>query len=122
MKRLSTAFVLMMFSPAALLAAQQPESTSILKTFSILLVIVAALFATAWVIKKYGPVARVKKTTGLSVTGQVALNPKASLAIVRAGGSVLLLGVTQNNVTLIKDLGKDEFEKAIQDIEENTPL
>ena len=87
-----------------------------LRTLFILAVIVFGLFALAWALKKYGPVARVKKSLGLDVLGQVALNQKANLALVRVGKSILLVGVTQNNISLIKDLEQGEFEKVIDEI------
>lgn len=96
--------------------ASDGEMTGIgLRTIFILVVIVFGLFALAWALKKYGPVARVKKSLGLDILGQVALNTKANLALVRVGKSVLLVGVTQNNISLIKDLEHSEFEKAIDE-------
>jgi flagellar biogenesis protein FliO len=67
----------------------------------------------AWALKTYGPTARIRKSSGLDIMGQMPLNPKAGLALVRAGKTMLLLGVTQNQVNLIKDLGEDGFEKAL---------
>ena len=96
--------------------ASDSEVTGIsLRAIFILIIIICGLFALAWALKKYGPVARVKKSLGLDVLGQVALNTKANLALVRVGKSILLVGVTQNNISLIKDLEQGEFEKAIDE-------
>ncbi|HOO38434.1 MAG TPA: flagellar biosynthetic protein FliO [Deltaproteobacteria bacterium] len=96
--------------------ASDSEVTGIsLQAIFILIIIICGLFALAWALKKYGPVARVKKSLGLDVLGQVALNTKANLALVRVGKSILLVGVTQNNISLIKDLEQGEFEKAIDE-------
>jgi flagellar biogenesis protein FliO len=46
---------------------------------------------------------------------QVPVGARANLALVRVGRSVLLIGVTQNTVTLIKDLEQGDFEKTIQE-------
>jgi flagellar biogenesis protein FliO len=45
----------------------------------------------------------------------VPVGPKSNLALVRAGKSLLILGVTQSTVTLIKDLGQDDFERSIDE-------
>lgn len=96
--------------------ASDSEVTGIsLQAIFILIIIICGLFALAWALKKYGPVARVKKSLGLDILGQVALNTKANLALVRVGKSILLVGVTQNNISLIKDLEQGEFEKAIDE-------
>lgn len=80
-----------------------------------LLVVIALMFGLAWAMKRYGPVARAGRSTGLTVIGQVALNAKANLALVRAGRSILLLGVTQESINLIKDLEEGEFEKSLSE-------
>jgi len=96
--------------------ASDGETTGIsFRALSVLIIIVFGLFALAWALKKYGPVARVKRSLGMDILGQVALNTKANLALVRVGKSILLVGVTQNNISLIKDLEQGEFEKAIDD-------
>lgn len=86
------------------------------KTVFSLLLIIALMFGLAWVVKKYGPIARANKSFGLTVIGQVALNARANLALVRAGKSILLLGVTQDSINLIKDLEEGEFEKSLTEI------
>lgn len=109
-------FVLtVMAIPAA--AAEGEMAATGFRAFFFLMVIVAGLFLLAWALKKYGPVARVKKSLGLNVLGQVALSAKANLALIRVGKSILLVGVTQNNISLIKDLEEGEFEKAIEEFQ-----
>jgi len=97
-------------------SAADGEVTGIsLRAILFLIIIVFGLFALAWALKKYGPVARVKKSLGLDILGQVALNTKANLALVRVGKSILLVGVTQNNISLLKDLEQGDFEKAFDE-------
>jgi len=76
----------------------------------VLFVVVFLLILLAWALKRYGPVAKAKKALGLDILGQIALNTKASLALVRVEKSLLLVGVTYNSIVLIKDLGKDKFD------------
>ncbi len=99
-------------------AANAAPATGVgFQTFAVLTGAIIALFALAWAARKYGPYARVKKALGLDVVGQVPVGIKANITLVRVGKSMLLLGVTQNRVCLIKDLGEGDFEKAITDAE-----
>ncbi|MBN1635914.1 MAG: flagellar biosynthetic protein FliO [Deltaproteobacteria bacterium] len=97
-----------------LFAVEEPLAGVGLKAFSILLIIIVVLFAGAWALKRYGPVARVRKSLGLDILGQVALSTKATLALVKVGSSILLLGVTSNSVSLVKDLGEGNFEQTLK--------
>ncbi|RLA99092.1 MAG: hypothetical protein DRG37_05510 [Deltaproteobacteria bacterium] len=97
--------------PGIAFAGQSPLAYAGLKTFLVLMVIVAMLFALGWSLRRYGPVARAKKTLGLEVIGQVPLNQKAGLALVKTGKTLLLVGVTYYSVTLVKDLGEDSFDR-----------
>ncbi len=87
------------------------------RAFIVLIVTIAALFALAWAARKYGPYSKVKKALGLDILGQMPVGSKAHLALVRVGKSILLLGVTQNHVSLIKDLKAGDFEETIQGID-----
>jgi flagellar biosynthetic protein FliO len=98
-------------------AAQDDMTAGSLKTFSVLIGTVALLFVLAWAAKKYGPFSRVKKNLGLDILGQLPVGNRAHLALVRVGKTILLLGVTQNQVSLIKDLEGGDFEKTIDKIE-----
>lgn len=98
-------------------AAGNDLTTGNVKTFVVLIGTIAALFALAWAARKYGPYAKVKKALGLDILGQMPVGAKAHLALVRVGKSILLLGVTQNHVSLIKDLKAGDFEETIAGIE-----
>lgn len=84
------------------------------RTFAVLVGTVIALFALAWAARKYGPYARVKRSMGLDVVGQIPVGAKAHLSLVRVGRSILVLGVTQNQVSLVKELEGSEFDKAFE--------
>lgn len=106
--------LLMLFTPALIHAAEQPVAGPGWKGFSVAFLFIVILGAASWALKTYGPMARVRKSTGLDVVGRLPLSPKASLALVRVGRSILLLGVTQEQVSLVKDLGETPFEKDIE--------
>ncbi|HPI93517.1 MAG TPA: flagellar biosynthetic protein FliO [Deltaproteobacteria bacterium] len=114
MKRTTCALFLLLlgYAPPLFAAGSGMAGTGLRAVFSLLLVI-ALMFGLAWAIRRYGPVARARKTFGLDVLGQVAIGAKASLALVRVGRSVLVLGVTAETVNLLKDLEESEFEKSL---------
>jgi flagellar biosynthetic protein FliO len=87
------------------------------RTFAVLIGTVLAMFALAWAAKKYGPYARVKRSMGLDVVGQIPVGAKAHLSLVRVGRSILLLGVTQNQVSFIKEIEGSEFDKVFSQTE-----
>ena len=109
------AFLIMSESWAC--AAANDMTTGSVRTFVVLIGTITALFALAWAARKYGPYAKVKKALGLDILGQMPVGSKAHLALVRVGKSILLLGVTQNQVSLIKDLKEGDFEETITAIE-----
>ncbi|HNR50580.1 MAG: flagellar biosynthesis protein FliO [Deltaproteobacteria bacterium ADurb.BinA179] len=111
---LLTLAVLLAAADPCLAADGGPVGLSV-RTFAVLIGAIAGLFALAWAAKKYGPYARVRRSIGLDIIGQVPVGARANLALVRVGRSVLLIGVTQNTVTLIKDLEQGDFEKTIQE-------
>ncbi|HQG30983.1 MAG TPA: flagellar biosynthetic protein FliO [Deltaproteobacteria bacterium] len=98
-------------------AAAGDMTAGSVKPFVVLIGTIAALFALAWAARKYGPYSKVKKALGLDILGQMPVGAKAHLALVRVGKSILLLGVTQNHVSLIKDLKAGDFEETIQGID-----
>ncbi len=121
MKKLQQAFMscLIVMAPAtAAFAATGDSAMSGFRTFFVLVITIAGLFALAWAAKKYGPFSKVKRHLGLDIIGQVPLGSRAHLALVRVGTSLLLLGVTQNQVSLIKDMEHVDFEKVVSRAEE----
>jgi flagellar biosynthetic protein FliO len=113
MKRATCLICLLSLCPGIALAEVQPASDLGMKSFGVAAVFIIILGAFAWALKTYGPAARIRKSSGLDIVGRVPLGPKAGLALVRVGRSLLLVGVTQEQVNLVKDLGEDGFEKAI---------
>jgi len=78
-----------------------------------LVFVVGLMFALAWAARRFGPVIRAERGLGVRVLGHVALGQRASLALVRLGGAILLLGVTQNSVNLLKEMEASDFESAL---------
>ncbi|MDT8272382.1 MAG: flagellar biosynthetic protein FliO [Desulfomonilia bacterium] len=108
--------VLLVVPCGELHCAEVPLAGMSLRALSALIAVMALLFFLAWVLKRYGPVARVKKNLGLDILGQMALGAKSHLALVRVGKSILLLGVTSNSISLIKDMEGGDFEKALDEM------
>ena len=113
MKHVTTLISLLVLCPGIALAGGQPASDLGFKSFGVAVVFIIALGLMAWALKTYGPAARVRKSSGLDIVGRVPLGPKSGLALVRVGSNLLLIGVTQEQVNLIKDLGEHGFEKAM---------
>jgi flagellar protein FliO/FliZ len=78
-----------------------------------LALVIVLMFGLAWAIRRFGPIARARKGLGVDVIGQVTLGPRITIALVRLGSSVLLLGVTPSSVSLLKDLQASDFEREL---------
>jgi flagellar protein FliO/FliZ len=114
MKLVNIAFtvVLFLFSLPLHAADSGMASTGLRSVLSLMLVI-SLMFALAWALKRYGPMAKVKKSLGLDILGQVSLGARVNIALIRVGKSVLLIGVTANTVSLLKDMDEGDFEKSL---------
>lgn len=110
-KPVAACIALLLIAESRVFAAGNDMTAGSVRTFVVLAGTIAVLFALAWAARKYGPYAKVKRALGLDILGQMPVGAKAHLALVRVGKSILLLGVTQNNVSLIKDLKTGDFEE-----------
>jgi flagellar biosynthetic protein FliO len=120
MRRLEPAIAciaVLIISESCAYASNGDMATGNARTFFALIGTIAALFALAWAARKYGPYSKVKKALGIDILGQMPVGAKAHIALVRVGKSILLLGVTQNNVSLIKDLQTGDFEETVAGME-----
>jgi len=104
---------LLVLYPGTALAGSQPGADLGFTSFGVAALFIIVLGAFAWALKNYGPVARIRKSSGLDIVGRLPLGPKAGLVLVRVGKNLLRVGVTQDQVNLVKDLGEDNFAKAI---------
>ena len=111
--------VFLLFSLPLHAAESGMASTGLRAVLSLMLVI-ALMFVLAWALKRYGPMAKVKKSFGLDILGQVSLGARVNLALIRVGKSILLIGVTANTVSLLKDMDEGDFEKSLSQATQQT--
>lgn len=79
-----------------------------LRTGAGLAVIVVLILGVAAVARRYG-LAPARRTAGaLEVVDRLDLAPKRALYSVRAGGRVVLVGVTESSITPVLEWGADE--------------
>ncbi|MGN0902719.1 MAG: FliO/MopB family protein [Succinivibrio sp.] len=74
------------------------------------LLILAIIFAVAFVIRKSKILRFATGRSELKVTGQVYVGPKARVVQVEAGGKKILVGVTSTNVTFLTSLDERKYE------------
>lgn len=84
-----------------------------LRATGALCVVLLLVLLLAYLIKRFG-----KRTPMLAgqqlgqVLGRVALSPQASLHFIRTNGEVLVVGVTQQSVSLLRTFDAEDFEAA----------
>ena len=97
---------------------QAPSATGLLlRTLGALLLIVGLIVAAAWGMKRFGGArfgAPKEDAPELAVLNSIALGERRSLAIVRFGPRILLLGSTPHSVTL---LAENEIENTVPRIQ-----
>jgi flagellar biogenesis protein FliO len=82
-------------------------------TFMMLLLIVGVLGVVLFFVKKFAKKAQKKISGGveLQVVSRIALQQKSHLCIVKADKRLLLIGVTDNNISILSDLTDDPKAK-----------
>jgi flagellar protein FliO/FliZ len=94
-------------APAAISTPLPDLTTSLGQTLGGLLVVIAALFACLWIIKR---LSSPRRGAGLMrVLGATALGPRERIVMVEAGNKVLMLGVTANNISALHVFTHDEL-------------
>lgn len=103
------ALSLQLFSSLAL-AAEQSAQPLVTSTFSSMLqvllglgLVLAAISATAWLLKRLSP-GQVGNASGLRVVAAVAVGPKERVVLVDVGESRLILGVAPGQVVCLKEM------------------
>lgn len=83
---------------------------AILQTFISLSVLVLALCAILFVLKRYSKKNNLKKNINhnIQIISKTSILPKSHLFVVKADDKTLLLGAGENGVNLIADLSKNE--------------
>ena len=81
---------------------------SYFQALAFLFLIVAILFATLWFLKRKGGLKLLTRQGDLTVENRLLLGPKKSLLVVRFLNKRLLLGVTDQQITMLTELPTDE--------------
>ncbi len=97
-------------SEPAAFPVTEARPRSLLRAFAWLLVVIALILLVYYVLQRRsrsGPL-RLGNPLG-SVLGRIYLSPRMCLHFVRTGGKILVVGQTQNALTLIADFNEAEF-------------
>lgn len=92
------------------------NSSSTSKVLLSLGLVLGLLFGFSVFLKKFLKKTPLKKNSQIKILTQHYLGPKKSLAIIRVAGESMLIGVTDNNINLIKTLAllDEEIPESIQ--------
>ncbi len=89
-----------------------------LKVLGSLFLLLAVLVIVLYGLKRYLPGGtKILKNEDIKLLGQMSLGPKKSLVVVRFLNSLLLIGITESNICLIKEWEMDhdqDFESIIK--------
>lgn len=110
--------VLFLYLPVSALPAQvhvspppvsipSPPLGGLLQVLLGLAVVLAAVWATAWLLRRFSPGQGVAGGT-LHVVGGLMVGPKERVVVVEAGETWLLLGVAQGQVNLLHSMPRPE--------------
>lgn len=119
--------VLFLYLPVSALAAQthvspppvsipSPPLGGLLQVLLGLAVVLAAVWATAWLLRRFSPGQSVAGGA-LRVVGGVMIGPKERVVVVETGETWLLLGVAPGQVNLLHSMPKPEGVETPQPIE-----
>jgi flagellar protein FliO/FliZ len=70
-------------------------------TFSLLLVL-AAVFAAGWLLRRARGLQRTRTTEGLAVVAEIAVGPRERVVLVEVAGERVLVGVAPGNVRALR--------------------
>ncbi len=94
------------------------------QAIGVMCILLAVLWGAVWVVRRYGkfnfiPSPSALPRDALKMEGQLPLGPKKGLVVIRFLDRRLLLGITEQNIILLKDTGlhderdTQEFEKLL---------
>lgn len=86
------------------------------KTIGYLLVIVVLIFGLVYFLKNFIYGKKGQKTTNSSVKvlNSTFISPKKSIMLVEAVGRILLVSVTDSNMSLLTEMNRDEYNEYIE--------
>lgn len=96
-----------LFLPSLSYAAEPlkgPAPLSLMTLFASLLLVIACIFVFAWLMKKSNLVTLNKQQAQIKVIARQALTNKGQVHIVEVQGKRYMLGVTEQNITLLDTL------------------
>lgn len=84
---------------------------TVLRAISGLFIVIALILLCTYLLKRFGSRTPLLAGSDLgAILGKLYLSPRASLHFVRSGGRVLVIGVTQNNISLVSEFDAAAFE------------
>jgi flagellar protein FliO/FliZ len=92
--------------------ASSATGAGIVRTLVGLVIVVALIYAITWVLRKVKRGESRKVGTSLESIASLPLGPGRSLALVRAGSELVLVGVAEHQVTAIRRYTEDEARAA----------
>ncbi|UGA53999.1 flagellar biosynthetic protein FliO [Vibrio sp. VB16] len=100
------------FLPFPVLAAGAPQ-LDLLTTFGSLAVVIAIIFALAWLLKKMR-LPTMGNQKGLSVVRQISVGTRERIAVIKVGEEQFLVGITSQAINLISRLDKPIDDEQIE--------
>ncbi|WP_154124428.1 flagellar biosynthetic protein FliO [Grimontia hollisae] len=102
----------LMFAPAAYAAA--PDGQDLATTLGALVLVIGVIFGLAWVLKRMQVPSLMGAKAGLKVVSQLPLGQKERVVVLDVNGEQVLVGVTPQQITLLKTLNNpiEESEPA----------
>jgi len=88
----------------------QSLTLSLLRVGGALVVVLLLLYATVYLLKRSGLGQGGGGASQIEVLESKAIGPKRYISIVRVAGKTLTLGVTEHNITMLRELTKEEAE------------
>lgn len=88
-------------APSVAETAPAPAAGLAQVTLSLLLVL-AAVFAAAWLLRRVRGLQRTRSSEGLAVVAEVAVGPRERVVLVEVGGERVLVGVAPGSVRALK--------------------
>lgn len=90
-----------------------------IKAIGSLMVVLGLVLGLSWVVKKYFPNKLMGATGGshLRLIQNLPMGPNRYISLIEADGKRMLIGVTENQINLIKSLDDMSFEQALKDVE-----
>ena len=108
---------LCMFLPTTLLAKTSEDSVSSVSELSVLqvvlplLMVITLIFVLACLVKRFNP-SLPKMGKDIEILSSTPLANQSQLSLVRVGGKDLLIGITPQSVTLLKDYNEPIVDKS----------